>query len=301
MHLFCTFEQGTNIILSHSKNLYLSRLPNPRVFSKKKRNQSLPLFGVVFKLSQVPSVGKEEKEKERVRAHFLLLLQPFALNWKLAVCADVLTCGGPQLCWRGPLRWRRRRLRCEPSVRPERSRPTPLSLQGSLLLTHIQTFHLLVELRQVCSSRLTSNGATRPKSFSLSTQHPAGWILSVPLLMISSAFFCIIWVDSSTPAVDNQPPIVLLTAVKLLHYEKITVFAEETPHFPGCSFGAYSFLFPCLSPFIIFEGPGQIQQLLCKFRLLVLRTCSGSSVNVSQRLLIYLFKKGKIKMKWPMV
>lgn len=179
-----TFEQGTNIILSHSKNQYFSRLPNPRVFSKKKRNQSLPLFGVVFKLSQVPSVGKEEKEKERVSVHFLLLLQS-----KLAACADILTCGGPQLCWRGPLRWRRRRLRCEPSVRPERSRPTLLSLQGSLLLTHIQTFHLLVELRQVCSSRLTSNRALRPKSFALSTQHPAGWILSVPLLMISSAFF----------------------------------------------------------------------------------------------------------------
>lgn len=34
----CTFEQGTNFNLSHSKNQYLFRLPNPRVFSKKKRN-----------------------------------------------------------------------------------------------------------------------------------------------------------------------------------------------------------------------------------------------------------------------
>lgn len=52
---------------SHSKNQYLFRLPNPRVCSKEKRNQSPPVFRVVFKLSQVPPA--REGGKERVRVH----------------------------------------------------------------------------------------------------------------------------------------------------------------------------------------------------------------------------------------
>lgn len=96
-------------------------------------------------------------------------------------------------------------------------------------------------------------------------------------------FFGIIWVDSSTTAVENRP-------VKLLHYEKITVFAEEIPHFPRCSFWAYSFLFPCLFPFIILEvnrtdstalDPVPIDGVLTVFCF------SYSSTNALQRLPIY--------------
>lgn len=117
------------------------RLPNPRVCSKEKRNQSPPVFRVVFKLSQVPPAGKEGK-KEWESTLTLLNSRFLQGGVKTSRGADVLTCGGPRLCWRGPRRWTRRRPRCEWSVQPERSRATPLSLPGSLLPTHTQTSHL---------------------------------------------------------------------------------------------------------------------------------------------------------------
>lgn len=69
--LFCVwmFERHSIVFFplpSHSKNQYLFRLPNPRVCSKEKRNQSPPVFRVVLKLSQVPPAGKEGKERVRV-------------------------------------------------------------------------------------------------------------------------------------------------------------------------------------------------------------------------------------------
>lgn len=94
-----------NIFLRHSKNQYLSRPPVPPVLSKEKGNQSLPTFRIVLKLSQVPSVEKEKGEK----GHFLLLLKSVCFKVKmfllfLHACVNILTCGGPQPCWRGPLR-----------------------------------------------------------------------------------------------------------------------------------------------------------------------------------------------------
>lgn len=73
--LFCVwmFQRHSIVFFlpSHSKNQYLFRLPNPRVCSKEKRNQSPPVFWVVFKLSQVPPAGKEEKRKKEWESTFL--------------------------------------------------------------------------------------------------------------------------------------------------------------------------------------------------------------------------------------
>lgn len=63
----------------------------------------------------------------------------------VCMCVIILTCGGPQPCWRGPLWWRWQKLNCEQSGQPERSLPTLLSLLRSWLQTHIQTFRLWVE------------------------------------------------------------------------------------------------------------------------------------------------------------
>ena len=94
------------ILLRHRKNQYHLRLPVPTVFSEEKGNQGFPTFRVVFKLIEVPSVGRE-------KGNFVLLTQEFApkcgthsvktVLLRVCECVIILTCGGPQLCWRGPL------------------------------------------------------------------------------------------------------------------------------------------------------------------------------------------------------
>lgn len=73
----------------------------PQVFSKEKGNQSLPTFRVVFKLSQVPPVEKVRGKKPVLFYYYKHLLQ--SENLAYSVCVNILTCGGPQPCWRGPL------------------------------------------------------------------------------------------------------------------------------------------------------------------------------------------------------
>lgn len=146
-------------------------------FSSMKNNKSLrvccdiKIFGTFFKppvLNLHPRIGMESepscfsgspqtlrgtiyREKDGERSQVLLLTQmlvrytPCNAAYSVCVCVcyySSLTCGGPQPCWWGPLRWRWQRLNCERSDQPERSRPTLLSLLRSSLPTHIQTSRL---------------------------------------------------------------------------------------------------------------------------------------------------------------